>query len=149
MSFIYSFLAARCEIAQLQAAMLGAWPNLELAEPAQRPNRVDLDRVWRERRARLLASSEQVTALVRVGVADRDELLSTVLAVHAEEPDPDGWLRLEVTFGDAKHAEGVLWRLAMSTEALAPQWLRNALGHRAAAIAARYGCTRDSQITPR
>ena len=34
-SFIYSFLAARCEIPQLQAAMLAAWPALEVAEPVQ------------------------------------------------------------------------------------------------------------------
>ncbi|MBV8931019.1 MAG: WYL domain-containing protein, partial [Kutzneria sp.] len=110
----------------------------ELAEPAQRPDRVDLDRLWQERRARFLASGEQVTALVRVAAARREDLVGTVLAVRAEEADTDGWLRLEVTFGDAKHAEQVLWRLATSAEALAPQWLRTTLGDRAAAIAARY-----------
>ena len=54
-------------------------------------------------------------------------------------PTPDGWLRLEVTFQDARHAEWALWQLAADAEALAPQWLRTALRDRAAAIAARYG----------
>ena len=35
MSFTYSYLAARCELPKLQAALLAAWPTLELAEPAQ------------------------------------------------------------------------------------------------------------------
>jgi len=34
-SFTYSFLAARCELSELQAAMLAAWPTLEVAEPVQ------------------------------------------------------------------------------------------------------------------
>jgi len=34
-SFTYSYLAARCELPELQAAMLAAWPTLELAEPIQ------------------------------------------------------------------------------------------------------------------
>ena len=35
MSFTYCFLAARCELAELQAGMLAAWPTLEVTEPAQ------------------------------------------------------------------------------------------------------------------
>lgn len=34
---------------------------------------------------------------VRVNPARREDLLDTALAVRAEEPDADGWLRLEVT----------------------------------------------------
>ena len=52
--------------------------------------------------------------------------------------DADGWLRLEVTFQDSRHAEWALWQLATDAEALAPQWLRTALRDRAAAVAARY-----------
>ena len=73
--------------------------------------------------------------LVRVRPARREELVDTVLDVRAEEPDADGWRRLEVTFQDARHAIWALWHLASSAEALSPQWLRD----RAAAIAARYG----------
>ncbi len=110
----------------------------ELPEPAQRPDRVDLDRVWRERCAQLLAGGDQVTVLVRVNPTRREELVGTALAVRAEEPDADGWLRLEVTFSDPRHAEWALWQLATSAEALAPQWLRTALRNRAAAIATCY-----------
>ncbi|MEV6477905.1 WYL domain-containing protein [Streptomyces sp. NPDC051657] len=111
----------------------------ELPEPAQRPNRVDLDRIWRDRSARFLAGGDHVTALVRVSPARREELLGTVLAVRAEDPDTDGWPRLEVTFQDARHAEWALWRLGTDAEALAPQSLRSALRDLAVTLAARYG----------
>ncbi|MFF3829075.1 helix-turn-helix transcriptional regulator [Streptomyces griseus] len=111
----------------------------ELPEPAQRPNRVDLDRIWRDRSARFLAGGDHVTALVRVNPARREELLGTVLAVRAEDPDTDGWPRLEVTFQDAQHAEWALWRLGTDAEALAPQSLRSALHDLAVTLAARYG----------
>ncbi|MFH9691365.1 helix-turn-helix transcriptional regulator [Streptomyces sp. NPDC017413] len=111
----------------------------ELPEPAERPNRVDLDRIWRDRSARFLAGGDHVTALVRVNPARREELLGTVLAVRAEDPDADGWPRLEVTFQDARHAEWALWRLGTDAEALAPQSLRSALRDVAVTLAARYG----------
>ncbi|MCF6470849.1 WYL domain-containing protein [Nonomuraea sp. MG754425] len=110
----------------------------ELAEPAQRPDRVDLDRAWRERSARFRAGGDQVTVLVRVHPARREELVGTALAVLAEEAGPDGWLRLEVTFQDPRHARWALWQLGLSAEALAPPWLRTSLREGAIAIAARY-----------
>jgi predicted DNA-binding transcriptional regulator YafY len=112
----------------------------ELDEPAQRPSQVDLDRVWRERRARFL-STDHITVLVRVSPARREDLLGTALAVRAEEPDADGWLRLEVTYQDSWHAEWALWQLGLNAEALAPQSLREALRNRAAALAVRYGAS--------
>ncbi|MCI0688948.1 MAG: WYL domain-containing protein [Sporichthyaceae bacterium] len=111
----------------------------ELAEPAQRPDRVDLDRVWQERSTQFRTGGDQVTVLVRVNPARRADLVDTALAVRAEETDSDGWLRLEVTFQDSRHAEWALWQLVTSAEALAPQWLRAALRNRAAAIATCYG----------
>ncbi|PSK81017.1 putative DNA-binding transcriptional regulator YafY [Murinocardiopsis flavida] len=110
----------------------------ELAEPAQRPDRVDLDRAWQERSARFRAGGDLVTTLVLVDPARRDDLVGTALAVLAEEADADGRLRLEVTFQDSRHAEWALWQLATHAEVLSPQWLRTALGDRAAAVAARY-----------
>ncbi|NXY93715.1 WYL domain-containing protein [Streptomyces sp. BR123] len=109
----------------------------ELPEPAQRPNAVDLDRVWRERCAQFL-SGDHIAVLVRVNPERREDLLSTVVAVRAAEPDADGWLRLEVTFQDLRHAEWALWQLSTDAEALAPALLRTALRNRAAAIATRY-----------
>lgn len=109
----------------------------ELPEAAQRPNQVDLDRIWRERCARFL-SDGHIVVLVRVNPARREDLLNTALAVRAEEPDADGWLRLELTYQDSWHAEWALWQFGMDAEALAPQSLRASLRTRAAAIATRY-----------
>jgi predicted DNA-binding transcriptional regulator YafY len=108
-----------------------------LPEPAQRPHRVDLDRVWRERCARFLAD-DHITVLVRVDPAQREALLESAAAVRAEEPEADGRLRLEVAYQDARHAEWALWRLGTDAEVLAPPSLRAALRDRAAAILARY-----------
>ncbi|MFH9266935.1 helix-turn-helix transcriptional regulator [Streptomyces sp. NPDC017546] len=120
----------------------------ELPEPAQRPNRVDLDRIWRDRSARFLSGGDHLTVLVRVSPARREELLGTVLAVRAEDPDTDGWPRLEVTFQDTRHAEWALWRLGTDAEALAPQSLRSALRDRAATLAARYGAPPREPLPP-
>jgi predicted DNA-binding transcriptional regulator YafY len=111
----------------------------ELPEPAQRPDQVDLDRLWRERCAQFLSDGDQITARVRVNPTRREELARTAIAVRAEEPDADGWLRLEVTFQDSRHAEWALWQLSTDAEALAPPSLRTSLHNRAAAIAACYG----------
>ncbi len=111
----------------------------ELAEPAQRPDRVDLDRAWQERGTRFRTGGDQVTVLVRVDPARREDLVGTALAVLSEETGPDGRLRLEVTFQDPRHAEWALWQLTTNAEALAPQWLRDSLRDRATATATRYG----------
>ncbi|MFE3120095.1 helix-turn-helix transcriptional regulator [Streptomyces niveus] len=109
-----------------------------LPEPAQRPDRVDLDRAWRDRGTRFRTGGDQVAVLVRVDPARREDLVATALAVHTEEAEEGGRLRLEVTFQDARHAEWALWQLATDADALAPQWLRTALRDRAATIATRY-----------
>lgn len=111
----------------------------ELPEPAQRPERVDLDRAWQERSTQFRTGGDRVTVLVRVDPARRDDLVRTALAVRAEEADADGRLRLEVSFQDRRHAEWALWQLATDAEALTPQWLRTSLRDRAAAIATCYG----------
>ncbi|MDA0635534.1 WYL domain-containing protein [Nonomuraea sp. MCN248] len=112
-----------------------------LAEPARRPDRVDLDRAWQERGTRFRTGGDQVTVLVRLDPARREDLVGTALAVLAEQADPDGRLRLEVTFQDPRHARWALWQLGTDAEALAPQWLRDSLRDRALAIAARYGAS--------
>ncbi|MEV6449093.1 WYL domain-containing protein [Amycolatopsis sp. NPDC051716] len=108
-----------------------------LDEPAERPGEVDLDRIWRQRRTAFLADGH-LTVRVRVRPARREDLLSAAVAVRAEEPEEDGWLRLEVTYQDAWHAEWALWQLGTDAEALAPESLRTALRERAMAIADRY-----------
>ncbi len=110
-----------------------------LVEPAQRPDQVDLDRLWRERSRQFRSGGDQMTVHVRVHPARRETLVGTALAVLAEMVDADGWWRLAVTFQDPRHAEWALWQLSTSAEALAPQSLRTSLRDRAATIAAHYG----------
>ncbi|MDQ4113937.1 MAG: WYL domain-containing protein [Actinomycetota bacterium] len=109
----------------------------ELPEPAQRPDAVDLERVWAERCAQFL-SEGHIAVQVRVDPVHRDQLLDMAEAVRAEEPDPDGWLRLEVTFQDSWHAEWAMWQLGANAESLGPQELRTALHQRAQTVADRY-----------
>ncbi|MCI4086040.1 MULTISPECIES: helix-turn-helix transcriptional regulator [Streptomyces] len=122
----------------------------ELAEPARRPERVDLDLAWQERSRRFRAGADQVAVLVRVDAARREDLVGGAVAVLAEEAeaDQDGRLRLEVAFQDRRHAEWALWQLAPSAEVLAPQWLRDSLYARATAIAARYGTPPSEPSVP-
>ncbi|MCA5893765.1 WYL domain-containing protein [Isoptericola sp. NEAU-Y5] len=108
-----------------------------LPDRAQRPAQVDLDRIWAERSAQFL-SEDHIPVVVRVRPARRDELLSTARAVRAEEPQPDGWVRLDVTFDDLRHAVWAVWQLGTDAEVLAPDSVRDAMRERAEALAARY-----------
>ncbi|MEU3274487.1 WYL domain-containing protein [Saccharomonospora sp. NPDC006951] len=110
-----------------------------LPEPAERADRVDLDRAWQERGTRFRTGGDNILVLARINPDRREELVSTALAVLAEETDEDGLLRLEVTFQDSRHAEWALWQLATDAEVLSPRSLRAGLRDRAVAIAARYG----------
>ncbi|MFE9788823.1 helix-turn-helix transcriptional regulator [Nocardia salmonicida] len=110
----------------------------DLDEPAQRPDRVDLDQAWQQRSARFRAGGDLVTVQVRVNPVRREELVATAVAVHSEEADDDGVLRLEVTFQDSRHAEWAMWQLATDAEVLAPPWLRTSLRKRAAALVTCY-----------
>ena len=109
----------------------------ELAEPAQRPDQVDLEHIWAQRCAEFL-SEGHIPVQVRVNPASH-----MAEAVRAEEPEPDGLLRLEVTFQDLWHAEWALWQLGTNAEALAPPELRASLHARADAVADRYRGTAE------
>jgi predicted DNA-binding transcriptional regulator YafY len=78
------------------------------------------------------------SATVRVRAARRAELVSAALGVADERPDGPDSLRIEVAFGDHRHAERVLWMLGDEIEVLAPATLRTAIAARAAAVAALY-----------
>ncbi len=111
-----------------------------LPDRADRPEHIDLDRIWAERSARFLAE-DHLTVLLRVDPVRREELLGMARAVLAERAgeDDDGWLHLEVTFEDLRHAVWALWQLDTGAEALATVGLRAALHERAAVLAGRYG----------
>ena len=108
-----------------------------LPDRAERPDQVDLDRMWQERCARFL-SDDHLAVRVRVDPARREELLETARAVRTEEPEADGRVCLEVTFEDLRHAVWALWRLDTAAEVLAPESLRAALREHAAALVSRY-----------
>ena len=108
-----------------------------LPEPAERSEQVDLDRIWAERSARFL-SENHIPVLVKVMPSHREELLNTARAVRAEQTEPDGWVRLDVTFEDLRHALWAIWQLGTAAEVLAPASLRDALHERATTLASRY-----------
>lgn len=110
----------------------------KLSEPAERPAQVDLDRIWADRSARFL-SEDHIPVVIRVKSTRREELLNTTRSVRAEHPEPDDWVRLDVTFEDLRHAIWAIWQLDTAAEVLSPDELRTALRERALAVAARYG----------
>ncbi|WP_433276455.1 helix-turn-helix transcriptional regulator [Pseudonocardia xinjiangensis] len=110
----------------------------ELAEAADRPAGVDLQRAWEERRARFAATMAALTVTVRVRSHARGALVRSVRQVIAEQVDGDGWLRLELEFTGLDHALGAVWALGPDAEAIEPPQLRAAVVERAAATAARY-----------
>lgn len=113
----------------------------ELDEPAQRPHRVDLDQAWQERSEQFRTGGDQVAVVARVNPARRKDLEGTALAILTEEVEDDGWLRLEATFQDSRHAQWALWQLAPHAEVLAPDWLRAYLLNRAATLTTLYAAS--------
>ncbi|MFT3899668.1 MAG: WYL domain-containing protein [Gordonia sp. (in: high G+C Gram-positive bacteria)] len=116
------------------ARMLSA---VGLPESAERPARVDLDELWRERSAAFL-SSGHIEVTVRLDPARREELYEAASAVRLVETEADGWLRLQVELEDLRHAVWVAWQLDTAIEVLHPPELRAALSERAEVLAARY-----------
>ena len=112
----------------------------ELPDLAERPAQVDLDRIWAQRSAQFLSENHLVVTL-RVRPTRREELLNAARAVRAEEIEPDGWTRLEVTFEDLRHAVWAVWQLHTDADVLAPETLRTALRDRSATLASRYGAS--------
>lgn len=108
-----------------------------LPELAKRPAQVDLDCIWAERSAQFL-SRDHIPVVVRVKSSRREELLDAARAVRAEEPEPDEWVRLDVTFEDLRHAVWAVWRLDTDAEVLTPDSLREALCVRASRLVAQY-----------
>lgn len=115
----------------------------ELPEPADRPDQVDLDRIWDERRTRFL-SEGHISVTLRIDPTRRGDLLTNARAVLAETLEPDGWIRLEVTFEDLRHAMWAIWQLDTAAEVISPEELRTSIHERAEELLGRY---RDSSTT--
>jgi predicted DNA-binding transcriptional regulator YafY len=110
----------------------------EVDEPAHRGPDVDLEEVWRRRRAAFTAVLPRTAATVRVRTTRRPELAAACVEITGEQPDGPDHLRVEAAFGDLHHAERVVWMLGDAAEALAPAALRARVAARAAAVAAFY-----------
>lgn len=108
-----------------------------LPEPAERPARVELDRIWAERSAQFLSES-CLPVVVQVRASRRDELLYTARALRAEQSEPDGWVRLDVVFDDLRHAVWAVWQLGVDAEVVEPDTLRQVVSERAQRVAALY-----------
>ncbi|KGN31335.1 DeoR family transcriptional regulator [Knoellia sinensis KCTC 19936] len=109
-----------------------------LPEPAERSERVDLGKAWRERSERFRAGGDLLTVQVRVSPSRRDELAGTVVALHDETVEPGGWVRVAVAFQDFRHAVWALWQLGVGAEVVDHPELRAAVRDRAAAVLAHY-----------
>ena len=110
----------------------------ELSAPAHRPGSVDLEELWQARSDTFRAGESQLVVFGRIQPERREELAATALAILEETSDPDGWLRLELTFQDLRHARWAFWQLGTDGEALSPSSLRSALHERATTVAAQY-----------
>ena len=110
----------------------------ELDDPVHRAPEVDLEQAWERRRAAFAATLPTLAVTVRVPVAHRSELAAAALGMAAEHPAGPDHLQVEVSFGDQRHAERVLWMFGDTVEVLAPASLRDAIAGRAVAVAALY-----------
>ena len=109
----------------------------ELAEPAARPDGVDLAALWERRRVEFLAGLPGTETVFRVPDAMADEVTAAVSALSVE-PDGTGRTVVRARFGGVAHAVRVLWAMAPDAEALDPPELRAALRARATAFADRH-----------
>ncbi len=116
----------------------------ELPEPADRPAQADLDRIWEQRRSQFLSDNHLAVEL-RIDPVRRDELLTNVRAVIAEIPEPDGWVRLEVTFEDLRHAVWAVWQVDVGAEVVGPEVLRASLRERAKTLLNLYSSVPTAQ----
>ena len=110
----------------------------ELDKPAQRAEIPNLDQVWQERSVRFRTGGEQVSVRLRLHPDRLKEMVRTALHAEVGEPDGEGWLAVDASFQDARHAEWAVWQCAGQGEALEPEWLRTSMRERAVRVAAAY-----------
>lgn len=109
-----------------------------LAEAAQRPDVVDLEKLWLERSTCFRESGDQIEVRARIDPARREELVNTALGMRLEETGTGGWLHITATFQDARHAAWAFTQLGTAAEVLAPDPIRALLRSNAAAVLELY-----------
>lgn len=105
-------------------------------QPAELPDDIDLDELWKQRSRRFRHGENQITVDLRISRPGVEELTGTTLAIRTQE-EADGWVRAQADFQDARHAEWALWQLNSEWEILGPRTLRESLYRRAAGLARR------------
>lgn len=105
-------------------------------QPAELPDDIDLDELWKQRSRRFRHGENQITVQLRISPPGVEELTGTALALRMKD-DADGWVRAQADFQDARHAEWALWQLNSEWEILGPRTLRESLYRRAAGLARR------------
>lgn len=118
---------------------------VELDQPANRPDDVDLEKLWLRRRAEFRAErgGYPVTARVRAGKERR--LVTAATKVTVITPQERDWLHVAAEFGDHQHAASVLWSLAPDAEALSPPDLRADLAERASTVHTQHSAPAHEQ----
>lgn len=109
-----------------------------LDEPADRPEHVDLERLWQERSTRFRAGDDQVAVTMHLPASRRGDVTGTAVAVLSESQEPGDRLRIEAAFQDRRHAVWACWQLGPDADVVGPDWLRHELRERAARLMARY-----------
>ena len=124
MSFTYFFLAARCELPELQAAMLAAWPTLEVAEPIQTFASWDQAYQWASPRCGYLAGAHphDVKLLHRDGdwsvISDISTCLASDTESLAELSRRIGRVIVAATQGTAAFAQLLVFEAGAATRSL-------------------------------
>jgi predicted DNA-binding transcriptional regulator YafY len=119
-----------------------------LPEPADRPERLDLDAMWRRLRQQLEERGPGSAVRLRVR-SDQAHRLLRLSARQLSRPGPDplppagadGWVRLDLTYVALGAARAVLAGFGGDVEILAPDVLADSLVELAQEILARYRLT--------
>jgi predicted DNA-binding transcriptional regulator YafY len=119
-----------------------------LETAASYPAHVDLGKLWRERRESFQARFEPVVVRALIPASKLTEVRERSVALErtGDSVVVDGveWPEVAVTFGDPRHALGVLVGLGGNGVVLEPAHMRERLQAHAEAILARAGCTSTS-----
>lgn len=83
-----------------------------LDEPADRPDDVDLEHIWQERRSEFRGRFVPSKVAVRVRADRYDDLTRMRFDVLDVGPVTDGWRSVRMTCADLRYALGALWSMA-------------------------------------
>lgn len=95
-----------------------------LDQPANRPEEIELQALWENRRAEFQATRQPVSVALRVRTRRVEALSGTAVRFRSRQDDDSGWTVLEADFGDVAHAVNTVWLLGDDGEILGPEAIR-------------------------